>query len=110
MAFLQRWLDRKQHDKMAAKTAEWPSCVGKVHEAYPDEEDPTQVSMAYSYEAAGEFWGGEVMIPCRSAEQAEALAEKLWQLAFTVRYSPDDPSKSWVDVSQFPALTGVALE
>jgi hypothetical protein len=31
-------------------------------------------------------------------------------LAFTVRYSSEDASKSWVDVSQFRGLCGMPVE
>src|SRR3954465_247750 len=86
---------------MAAKTASWPTCVAKVHEAEPNFDDGNAVTFAYSYEAAGEFWGGEARIPCKSVAEAEQMVEKMELLPFTVRYSPDDPSKSWVDVTQF---------
>jgi len=95
---------------MAAKTAGWPTCVAKVHEAEPSFEREPAVTFAYSYEVAGEFWGDEARIPCKSIEEAEQLAEKMTLLAFTVRYSPDEPSKSWVDISQFRGMCGLPVE
>jgi hypothetical protein len=95
---------------MAAKTASWPTCVGKVHEAEPNFERGTAVTFAYSYEAEGEFRGGEARIPCGNVAEAEQLADRMGLLAFTVRYSPDDPSKSWVDVAQFRSLTGLPVD
>ncbi|HSE47597.1 MAG TPA: hypothetical protein VLA96_00145 [Terriglobales bacterium] len=96
---------------MAAKTANWPTGTAKVHEWDIDtEHGKPAVTFAYSYEAQGDFWGGEARIPCATVKAAEELGERMTLLAFTVRYSPDDPSKSWVDLSQFRDLLGMPVE
>jgi hypothetical protein len=30
--------------------------------------------------------------------------------SFTVRYDPQDPSRSWVDVAQFQSMSGTPVE
>lgn len=110
MAFLQRWLDARASAKMAAKTAGWPTCAASVHEWEFDADNGPAITFAYSYEAEGEYYSGEARIDCDSAMEAEQLGEKMGLAAFTARYSPHDPSKSWVDVSQFRTMAGLPTE
>lgn len=110
MAFLQKWLDAMDAGRMAVRTTGWPTAVAKVHEWEPATEDGPAITFAYSYEAGGEYYSGEAKIWCKDWADVDRLGEGMTLASFTVRYSPEDPSKSWVDVAQFRSMSAAPAE
>ena len=104
---VQSWLDERAAKKMAEKTATWPTALAKLQEAELNFDDGPAVTFAYSYEANGEFYSAEGKLWCKNADDAQRRGEALCNAAqFPIRYSPLDPSQSWVDPAVLRALTG----